>query len=396
MDKLRILLSRSLLALTCFGSAAGASAADAKFFRAVNLNGPALEIDGRQWDGRDATNLVVNGNAFENQSVALKPATDPARARMIRSSRWGAKVDVELTAVPDGAYQVFLYVWEDNHSEQFDLLVNDKPVLEKFHSGSAGAWKKLGPWKCESTQGKLKISARCPSHGAANLSGLEVWAGDGAIPAAVSAQFVTALTPEHTEFFERKVRPVLVEHCYECHSAGAKKLKGGLMLDSRAGVIKGGDTGSAITPGDPEASLLIQAIRHTDPDLAMPPKKKLPLPAIADLEAWVRMGAPDPRTEDTVASTQAKSAIDWNKAREWWSFRPLAMPPVPVVKQKRWPANDVDRFILARLEEKKLKPADEAEKRALIRRATFDLIGLPPTPEEVDAFLADKSSKAFA
>jgi len=373
----------------------GLRAADAAFLRAVNLNGPALEIDGRQWEGQDATNVVINGKTFENQAVALKPATDPNRARMIRSSVWGAKVDVELTGVSEGAYQIFLYVWEDTISEQFDLLVNDKPVADKFHSGTAGSWKKLGPWKAGSVNGRLKVSARAASHGAANLSGLEVWAGDGAIPVTAGVQFVTTLTPEHTEFFERKVRPVLVEFCYECHSAGAKKIKGGLMLDSRAGVIKGGDTGAAITPGDPEASLLIRAIRHADPDLVMP-KKKLSSLAISDLEAWVRMGAPDPRAEDTVASAQAKSAIDWNKARQWWSFRPLTAPSVPAVKQKRWPANDVDRFILARLEEKKLKPADDADKRVLIRRATFDLVGLPPAPEEVEAFLADKSDKAFA
>ena len=286
-------------------------AAEATFFRALNLNGPALEIDGRQWEGTNATDFSVTGKFFENQSVALKPASDQARARMIRSSVWGNKVDVTLTGVPEGAYQIFLYVWEDTISERFDLLVNDQPVLEGFHSGTAGMWKKLGPWRTTSREGKLKVSARTPSHGAANLSGLEVWAGDGAIPAAAGAQFVTALTAEHMEFFERKVRPVLVEHCYECHSAGAKKIKGGLVLDSRAGVIKGGDTGAAMTPGDPEASLLIQAIRHTDAALAMP-KKKLPAQAIYDLELWVRMGAPDPRTEDTVASTQAKSAIDWN------------------------------------------------------------------------------------
>ncbi|HTG43872.1 MAG TPA: PSD1 and planctomycete cytochrome C domain-containing protein, partial [Verrucomicrobiae bacterium] len=243
--------------------------------------------------------------------------------------------------------------------------------------------------------GKLKVSARAASHGAANLSGIEVWAGTGAIPVAKSAQFETTLTTEHTEFFERKIRPVLVEHCYECHSAGAKKLKGGLTLDSRAGLQKGGDTGPAITPGDPEASLLIQAIRHTDPDLAMP-KNKLSASVIADLEAWVRMGAPDPRTEDTVASTQAKSVIDWSKAREWWAFRPLSARPAPVVKQTRWGANEVDRFILARLEENKLKPAGDAAKRTLIRRATFDLIGLPPTPAEVESFLRDRSDKAFA
>ena len=371
-------------------------AAEATFLRALNLNGPALAIDGRHWEGTNATNFSVTGKFFENQAVALKPATDPARARMIRSSVWGAKVDVELTAVPPGAHQVFLYVWEDTINEQFDLLVNDQVVFEKFNSGTAGMWKKLGSWKCESRDGKIKISVRTPSHGAANLSGIELWSGDGAIPTTAGALFVTTLTPEHTEFFERKVRPVLVEHCYECHSAGAKKIKGGLVLDSRAGVIKGGDTGAAITPGDPEASLLIQAIRHTDADLAMPPKKKLSPLAIADLEAWVKMGAPDPRTEDTVATAQAKSAIDWNKAREWWSFRPLATPPIPSVKQKRWPVNDLDRFILARLEQDGRAPAADAEKRVLLRRATFDLIGLPPTPEEVDAFLKDKSSKSFS
>ena len=240
-------------------------AAEATFFRALNLNGPALEIDGRQWEGANATNFSVAGKFFENQSVALKPATDQMRARMIRSSVWSDKVDVTLTGVPEGAYQIFLYVWEDTINEQFNLLVNDQLVLEKFNSGTAGAWKKLGPWKTTSRDGKLKVSARTPSHGAANLSGLEVWSGDGTIPTTAGMQFVTTLTPEHTEFFERKVRPVLVEHCYECHSAGAKKIKGGLMLDSRAGVIKGGDTGAAITPGDPEASLLIQAIRHADP-----------------------------------------------------------------------------------------------------------------------------------
>ncbi len=393
-----ILRHLTLRVLLCFGWLAMPGrmlAADATFFRAVNFNGPAVEVDGRPWEGTNATNVVINGKRFENQAVALKPATDPNRARMIRSSVWGDKVSVELTNVPAGAYQIFLYVWEDTMNEQFDLLVNDQSVLEKFNSGTAGSWKKLGPWKAESVKGKLKVSARAASHGAANFSGIEVWAGKGAIPATVGVQFVTTLTPEHTEFFERKIRPVLVEHCYECHSTTGKKIKGGLVLDSRAGVQKGGDTGAAITPGDPEASLLIQAIRHTDAELAMP-KKKLPASVIADLEAWVKMGAPDPRAEDTVATAQARTAIDWNKAREWWSFRPLQSPAVPVVKQKRWPANDVDRFILARLEEKQLKPAADAEKRVLIRRATFDLIGLPPTPEEVDAFLKDKSANAFA
>ncbi|HWN97403.1 MAG TPA: DUF1549 domain-containing protein, partial [Methylomirabilota bacterium] len=372
------------------------SAAEAMFYRAINLNGPALTIDGRAWEGTNASNFVSDGKSFENQSVALKPATDAARAQMIRSSRWGNKVDVELTHVPDGTYQIFLYVWEDNHSEQFDLLVNDKVVVEKFHSGSAGAWKKLGPWRASSVSGKLKVSARGASHGACNLSGIEVWAGDGTLPMESGPQFVATPTAEHIEFFEKHIRPLLVESCYECHSTEGKKIKGGLLLDSRAGVVKGGDTGPAIVPGSPDASLLIQAVQHTDTDLSMPPKKKLPPNQIADLIEWVKMGAPDPRAENTVASEESKSAIDWNKAREFWSFRPLSRPAVPAVKQKKWPANEIDRFILARLEKEGLKPADDADKRVLIRRATYDLIGLPPAPEDVDAFLADKSPNAFA
>jgi hypothetical protein len=394
MTKLASSLARAvLLSLMLMGPAA--SAAEATFYRAVNLNGPPLTIDGHAWEGTNATNFACNGQSFENQSVPLKPATDAARAKMIRSSRWGSKVDVELTQVPEGKYQVFLYVWEDNHSERFDLLVNDKSVIEGFHSGSAGSWKRLGPWLTSTAGGKLKVSARAASHGAANLSGIEVWAGEGAIPMTRDPEFVANPTAEQIEFFEKRIRPLLVENCYECHSTEGKKIKGGLLLDSRAGVVKGGDTGPAIVPGAPEASLLIQAVQHIDADLSMPPKKKLSPQQITDLVEWVKMGAPDPRTQNTVAAVQSKSAIDWNKARQFWSFLPLASPPAPGVKQKRWPANDLDRFILARLEKEGLKPGGDAEKRVLIRRATYDLIGLPPTPDEMDSFLADKSPRAF-
>ena len=371
-------------------------AKDATLLRAVNLNGPALEIDGRQWEGAAASNVVVRGKTFENQAVALKPATDPNRARMLRSSVWGNKVDIAVSGLPAGDVQVVLYVWEDNHSEQFDLLVNDKTVLEKFHSGAAGSWKRLGPWSTSAVEGKVTMSARGPGHGAANLSGFEIWSGDGAIPRPATAAFVTELTADQIAFFEGKVRPVLVERCYECHSSGAKKIKGGLVLDSRAGVMTGGDTGPAVYPGQPEASLLIQAVRHADPNLAMPPNGKLSDLEIANLETWVRMGAPDPRTENTVAAALAKSAIDWGKAREWWSLRPLKASRPPEVKRKGWPMNPIDRFVLARLEEQGIEPAADAEKRVLLRRATFDLTGLPPTPGEVEAFLADQTPHAFA
>ncbi|HAV61858.1 MAG TPA: hypothetical protein DCY13_05795, partial [Verrucomicrobiales bacterium] len=379
------------------GPASGLAAAEVTFVRAINLNGPALTIDGRAWEAdQGAANFAANGKRFANQKVLLKPPTDAARTEMLRSSVWGGTVSVEFTGLAKGAYQVVLYVWEDNHTEQFDLLVNGRVVQAGFYSGDAGMWRRLGPWRAEVTDGKLTVGAKGASHGAANLSGIELWSGDGDVPDLTRPQFTRNPTPEQLTFFENKIRPMLIEHCYECHSATATKIKGGLVLDSRAGVQKGGDTGPAVTPGLPDASLLIQALRHASEDLAMPPKKKLPPQVIADFEAWVKMGAPDPRDTDTLAAVKAKDAIDWNKAREWWSFKPLTAPKVPAVKNAKWPVNDIDRFILAKQEAAQLQPAPDAEARALIRRVTYDLTGLPPTPEEVAAFLADKSTDAYA
>jgi hypothetical protein len=386
-----------LAGLLALSAAARLVAAEAVFVRGINLNGPALTIDGRSWEsGATATDFKATGKTFANQKVVLKPPTDAARAEMIRSSMWGNKVELELTNLPAGPYQLVLYVWEDNHDEQFDLLVNGAVVVSQFHSGSAGMWKRLGPWPAVTVDGRLTVSARGPSHGAANLSGLEVWAGEGAIPNHAAAQFAHSPTAEQLAFFESRIRPVLIENCYECHSATAKKIKGGLLLDSRAAVQKGGNTGAAITPGNPDASLLIEALRHSSEDLAMPPENKLPPQVISDFETWVQMGAPDPRTTDTVAVVKASESIDWPKAREWWSFRPLTSPQPPAVKRAKWPANEIDRFILARLEAASLEPAADADQRALIRRATYDLTGLPPAPEEVTAFLNDRSPEAFA
>ncbi|HET6406554.1 MAG TPA: DUF1549 domain-containing protein, partial [Chthoniobacteraceae bacterium] len=392
MKSLRVAITVLFLAGIALGSAT-VRGAEASFFKAINLNGPAVTIDGYPWAADDEKSIKVKGSSFENQAVALKPPTDPERAKMIRSSRWGSNVEIEIKNVPEGDYQVLLYVWEDNHSEKFDVLVNGEVVQEGFHSGNAGLWKRLGPWKASAKDGVIKVGAR---GGAANLSGIEIWSGNGEIPTKGAPEFVASANAEQTEFFERRIRPVLVNNCYECHSAGAKKIGAGLLVDSRAGIIKGGDTGPLIHPGLPEASLLIQAVRHTLPDLTMPPKKKLALQEIADLEEWVRMGAPDPRTNDTVAVVKAKTSIDWNKAREWWSFRPIGDVKAPKVKKTDWPANDVDRFILAGLEKEGLEPTSAAEKRVLIRRATFDLTGLPPTPEEVDEFEKDQSQDAFA
>ena len=201
------------------------------------------------------------------------------------------------------------------------------------------------------------------------------------------------------EFFENRIRPLLVEHCYKCHSAGSEKVKGGLLLDTKAGLLKGGETGPAIVPGEPEQSLLIKAVRYTDKDLQMPPKdKRLADHEIADLVSWVRMGAPDPRVtpETSAGATTQAPTYDFAAARKQWAFHTPADPAVATVKNKHWAKSPIDHFILAKLEEKNLSPAPPADKRMLIRRATFDLIGLPPTPEEVENFRTDKSPEAFA
>src|SRR4051794_24408510 len=200
-----------------------------------------------------------------------------------------------------------------------------------------------------------------------------------------------AISPEGRQFFEKQVRPLLIKHCYQCHSSEAKVLKGGLHLDSRGGWMKGGDSGPAIVPGEPDKSLLIEAIRYQS--LEMPPRGKLPESEIVVLERWVRMGAPDPRTDP--APNQPARA-DRDAGRSHWAFRPIAEPPVPRVKDDAWPRTGVDRFILAKLESEGLSPVNDADRSTLLRRVYFDLVGLPPTPAERESFLADDAPDAFA
>jgi hypothetical protein len=208
--------------------------------------------------------------------------------------------------------------------------------------------------------------------------------GGGSVFAAI-----TPITPEAQEFFEAKIRPVLAAECYECHNA--KKTKGGLRLDYRAGWQKGGDTGDAIVPGDPQKSLLIASIKHTDPDLKMPDKApKLDDAVIADFEKWITMGAPDPRDEPPAVAAGKPS---WDELlavrRTWWSLQPVKKPAIPAVQNGDWSENPVDRFLLAKMEAKGLTPAADTDAHALIRRLAFALTGLPPKPEEVEAFTAE-------
>jgi hypothetical protein len=209
-------------------------------------------------------------------------------------------------------------------------------------------------------------------------------------PSVIRAQ--AKLDPKHIDFFESKIRPVLIEQCYSCHSAEAKKVKGKLLLDTRDAMAKGGETGALFVSGDPEKSLLIHALKHQN-DVAMPPGKKLPAAVIRDFETWVKLGAPDPR-DGSAASPSA--SIDWKKARDHWAFQPVTKPTAPKVNDAAWPKNDIDRFVLLQLEKAGLKPVAAASKREWLRRATFDLTGLPPTPDEVEAFLKDESTEAYA
>ncbi|MEQ1859449.1 MAG: PSD1 and planctomycete cytochrome C domain-containing protein [Chthoniobacteraceae bacterium] len=201
-------------------------------------------------------------------------------------------------------------------------------------------------------------------------------------------------TPEQLAFFEKKIRPVLADKCYKCHAENSEKIRGGLVLDTREGIRRGGDNGPAVVPGNLTDSLLIDAIRYTNKDTAMPPEKsggKLPDAVIADFEAWVKMNAPDPR--DGTAKVVAK--FDADEAKKWWSYQPPVKADAPTVKDTAWPRGEIDRFILAALESKDLKPVADADKTTLLRRVYFDLIGLPPTLKEIDDFIKDTSADAF-
>src|SRR2546426_6684560 len=262
-----------------------------------------------------------------------------------------------------------------------------------------------------------------------------------AIEVAVPAS-QTPPTAQSVEYFEAKVRPVLAANCYDCHT---DERMGGLRLDSREGLLKGGESGPAIVPGDPDKSLMIQAIRQTD-KLKMPKGGRLKLEEIDALTEWVKAGAVWPTfaasvntssaasvgkpvpaasgndvsaasvgkpavagsvTSDSPASvgkptsvatssTSAPAYVIKPEQRAFWSFQPLRKPPAPAVSHATWPKSDIDPFVLARLEKEGLAPVRAADKRTLLRRATLDLTGLPPTPEEIDAFERDDAADAFA
>jgi hypothetical protein len=193
--------------------------------------------------------------------------------------------------------------------------------------------------------------------------------------------------PEQADFFEKKIRPILAENCYSCH--GPEKQRGDLRVDGLAHLLKGTDQGPALLPGQPEKSRLIHVLQYQG-EIKMPPKGKLPEPVLNDIAAWVKMGAPWPGDSGTIAKKEA------NTGKDHWAFQPVRKPALPVIKHSAWVKTPIDHFILAKLESRGMTPGEMADKRTLIRRVYYDLIGLPPTAEEIDAFLADSSPDAFA
>lgn len=215
-----------------------------------------------------------------------------------------------------------------------------------------------------------------------------------AVATGVHAEPETEQTASQRQFFENRVRPVLSEHCYQCHAVESEKVKGSLLLDSKAGWQRGGDSGQVIYPGDAENSLLIRMVRHDSDVEAMPPKSKLKPNEIEDLVKWINEGAYDPR-DQSIDEHAGIEEFDLDERRKWWSFQPVRDYPVPLVKNTNWPNADYDHFVLAALESKGWSPSEPASKSHLLRRLSFDLIGLAPTKEEMEAFLNDSSSDAY-
>ena len=236
------------VALLAAGVAATAEEPGDAFFRGINLNGPPVVIDGRAWEGGDTEHLESRDQAFENQAVPLIPATDPDRARMIRSSRWNGQAELRLTGVPAGVYSIFLYVWEDNNSETFSVAIDGREVVHDHVSGPTGTWNRLGPWRVEVGSGPIRLTTR---GGAANLSGVEIWKGEGPFPA--PGEPIRPARPRDPTF-DAEVAPILAKHCLECH--GRSMQKGDLSLATEDRALDGGLSGPAVEPGDPDESLL--------------------------------------------------------------------------------------------------------------------------------------------
>lgn len=367
-------------------TANAAEPASPQFYRAVNLGGPALQIDGQDWSGDDAPWVQTRDSSFENQSVPLVPEADPVLATMIRSSRWNNPGRVELRDLEPGRYSLRLYVWEDNSSETFSVSINGKVVVPEVRSGAGGEWQRLGPFVVEVEAAQPVVLST--KGGAANLSGIEIWRGVGVIPVPFETPEMPLpeVTPEVAQLFSQHVVPILLQHCLECHrglDAG-----GGLDLSTWKGMTTGGESGPAFVAGDPAASLLMQHI-----DSGEMPKKRPPLDE-ADkrvLRQWIKQGAGWSIREISPFS----HSTDRRAGYDWWSLQPIRQPTVPTVSPTQGARNEIDAFILDKLAAEQLAASPEADRRTLIRRLSFDLLGLPPRPEQVAEFVHSDNPRAY-
>jgi hypothetical protein len=364
----------------------------AEFVRAWNLNGPAIEIDGRPWEGSDSPLYEGGDSAFDNQSVPLVPSTDEARALMIRSSRWSSDVTIRFRDFEPGRYQVGIYIWEDNNSERFDVSLQGAIVAPNVDSGSAGQWQRLGPFRVEVGDDRtIVLNAK---GGAANLSGVEVWSGWGPLPDIGESTVVQLppVSPAAAAEFREHVAPLLSRHCLECHNTSEPS--GGLDLSRWQAALAGGDSGAAIVPGDPDSSLLWQHVATNEMPQDRPPLSDNEKSA---LRSWIAGGAQwaDETIDPFLASTDRRAGYDW------WSLQPVQQPDLPQLSSEMLAAygastvselNPIDAFVAARLDAAGLRPAPLSDRRTLLRRLSFDLIGLPPTPAEIAEFEADDSS----
>ena len=226
----------------------------------------------------------------------------------------------------------------------------------------------------------------------------ERWTPLSALAALLASSSIAVAIQDDGAFYEKRIRPLLIEHCAECHGANQAALRGGLRLDTPGGLLAGGDGGPVVVSGNPQASSLYVAISYEDPEFQMPPRGRLGEREREDVRRWIQAGAVLPSRGAIVPERTPPEGepFDWDQEREFWSYQPIVDPDLPAVSDPAWCRNGIDRFILARLESEGITPAPEADKRTLIRRAYFDLIGLPPTPEAIDRFMNDYSTEAFS
>ncbi len=338
-------------------------------------------IGGWKWEA-GPTSLGERLSRFENQSVALTPPAPGDFAKMIRSSLWNGSGEnyLWIDGLGEGDLTVFLNVWEDNDSTVWSGFLNGETVIADHESGPGGTWHRLGPWHARSRDGGIELTSK---GGHANWSGLEIWPGRlERHPSDVPPEPPKPPVPPTAGqiHFKEVIAPILSRHCVECHNPS--EAKGEVDLTTARGAAK------SIVAGDAEGSELW--ILVDDGDM---PKKRRPLSAEENrlLKEWIDAGAEwsDEPVDPYLTTTSHRAGYDW------WSLQPVKNPPLPAVANGEWPRNEVDHFILERLENAGLEPAGEADLRTLARRASFDLTGLPPEPEAVEALLRDESPDAY-